>query len=41
MSLWWNVQLVDEYFLPGEKLHNILFFEKKRLECHIEYDPDV
>lgn len=28
MSIWWNVQLVDEYFLSREKLHDILFFEK-------------
>lgn len=30
MSIWCNVQLVDEYFLPREKLHPILFFEEKK-----------
>lgn len=30
MSIWCSAQLVDEYFLPREKLHPILFLEKKK-----------
>ena len=30
MSIWCNVQLGDENFLPREKLHLILFFEEKK-----------
>lgn len=41
MSRWWYVRLVDEYFLPREKLRDILFFEKKkRFEYHVAYDPN-
>lgn len=29
MSIWWDIQLVDEYFLSREILHDILVFEKK------------
>lgn len=40
MSIWWNVQLVDEYFLHiHETLHDTLFFEEKIFAYHIEYDP--
>lgn len=30
MSIWWDVQLEDEYFLPREKLHDKFVLEERK-----------
>ena len=36
--IWWEVQLVDGYFLPRGKLHDVLVLRKNRLACLVEYE---